>query len=70
MDPLSLPGRVGFLAFGLFLLVVGLGVLLIPGGSLATTLAWTGGVVLAMGLVLVILHVAVGPRRSHGGRRA
>lgn len=66
-------GRVGFLAFGILLLLVG-GALaladLLPPGPLLGPLIYTGWTLLALGTTLVIVHVAVGPPRGPGSGEA
>ena len=56
----------GFLAFGILLLLLG-GTLaladLFPRGPLLGPLIYTGWTLLAVGTTLVIVHVAVGPSR-------
>lgn len=57
----------GFLAFGILLLLLG-GVLaladLLPPGPLLSPLIYTGWLLLALGTTLVVIHVAVGPPRD------
>lgn len=57
-------GRVGYLAFGVFLLFLGT-VLAVSGNPV---LLWAGWVCFGLGAVLAVAHVAVGPRRVGGGR--
>lgn len=54
----------GFLAFGIFLLVVGLGLSV----TTVPSLVWAGWACLALGSVLLVIDLAVGPRRA-GARR-
>lgn len=60
----------GFLAFGIFLLLLG-ALLALAGVDL---LLWAGWVCLALGAILTVMHVAVGPRRTRemppSGRRS
>lgn len=62
----------GFLAFGILLLLLG-GALaladLFPPGPLLYPLLYTGWILLALGTTLVVIHVAVGPPRTPQGKR-
>ena len=48
----------GYLAFGILLLIMG-GTLAMAGTSLSLTSGWAS---IALGSILVVAHVAVGPR--------
>ena len=50
-------GRVGYLAFGIFLLLLG-GTLAMTGVPLLLSSGW---ITVALGAILVVAHVAVGP---------
>lgn len=58
-------GRVGDLAFGLFLLLLGVVVASTGTGSFF----WAGWISIAFGAILLVAHVAVGPRRTADGAR-
>jgi hypothetical protein len=53
---------VGFLAFGLFLILLGAGLSLAPAGPFFAVLETASWISLAIGAVLVVVHVAMGPR--------
>ena len=57
----------GLLAFGIFLLVVGAALAfaeLAPLGGFGAPLMWAGWVCLALGAILIVAHVATGPKRA------
>lgn len=55
----------GFLAFGIFLLLVGLALSVTPIGFLI----WAGWICIALGAILIVAHLAIGPKRRPGAVR-
>ncbi|HUR69716.1 MAG TPA: hypothetical protein VM370_10775 [Candidatus Thermoplasmatota archaeon] len=62
----------GLLALGLFLLLLGVGLALTPMAAFAPILAWAGWIAMVVGVILAVVHLAVGRRRysRRGGRGA